>query len=116
MKLSEEEIQVLLEEKVKLAPPIGLGVLIIALLAAIIFAAARGASPRESTRPLLLGALGVVLMLMADIVLISPLTSSSMAWAVLAIPVILVVFGARSAVGRLAHIELIRVECFHLWF
>ena len=109
VKLSEEEIEALLDEKVKSAPPIGSGVLIIALLAAIILAAARGASPRESMRPLLLGGLGVVLMLMADIVLISPLTSSSMAWAALAIPVILVIFGARSAVGRLAQIELIRV-------
>ena len=109
VKLSEEEIQVLLDEKVKSAPPIGSGVLILALLAAITLAAARGASPRESTYPLLLGGLGVVLMLLADIVLISPLTSSGMSWAALAIPVILVVIGARSAVLRLAQIELIRV-------
>ena len=109
VKLSDEEIQVLLDEKVRSAPPIGSGVLIIALLAAITLAAARGASPRESTRPLLLGGLGVVLMLMADIVLISPLTSSSVAWAALALPVVLVILGIRSAVGRLAQIELIRV-------
>lgn len=109
VKLSEEEIQVLLDEKVKSAPPIGSGVLILALLAAITLAAARGASPRESTYPLLLGGLGVVLMLLADIVLISPLTSSGMSWAALAIPVILVIVGARSAVLRLAQIELIRV-------
>ena len=109
VKLSEEEIQVLLDEKVKSAPPIGSGVLILALLAAITLAAARGASPRESTYPLLLGGLGVVLMLLADIVLISPLTSSGMSWAALAIPVILVIIGARSAVLRLAQIELIRV-------
>ena len=50
-----------------------------------------------------------MLMLMADIVLISPLTSSSVAWAALALPVVLVILGIRSAVGRLAQIELIRV-------
>lgn len=83
--------------------------MILALLAAITLAAARGASPRESTYPLLLGGLGVVLMLLADIVLISPLTSSGMSWAALAIPVILMIIGARFAVLRLAQIELIRV-------
>ena len=109
VKLSEDEIQALLEEKVSSAPAIGTGVLILALLAALTLAAGRGVAPRESTRPLLLGGLGVVLMLMVDIAFISPLSSSSLTWTILAIPVVLVILGAKSAVERLSQNELIRV-------
>lgn len=109
VKLSEDEIQALLEEKVNSAPAIGTGVLILALLAALTLAAGRGVAPLESTRPLLLGGLGVVLMLMADIAFISPLSSSSLTWITLAIPIALVIFGSKSAVERLSKNDLIRV-------
>ena len=109
VKLSEEEIAQLIKDKVAAAPPIGSGVIILVLLASLILASARGVAPFEDQRALLISALGLTLVLLADIIFISPLTSPGVTWLVLALPAILTLYGCRVAVLRLSQNELIRV-------
>ncbi len=70
-----EEMAAARAEMLKNIAPIGTGVLTIAVLLALILTTAAGVAPGERTRELRIGAMGVGLMLLADILFISPLTS-----------------------------------------
>lgn len=108
-RLSPEEIAELVAEKEANAAPIGTGVATIFLLLALVLAVARGVRPSATPVPLLIGALGIVLGLLADILLIAPSTSSGLSLVILAIPLSMALYGCSHAVGRLAQNELIRV-------
>lgn len=108
-RLSPEEIAELIAEKEANAAPIGTGVATIFLLLALVLAVARGVRPSATPVPLLIGALGIVLGLLADILLIAPSTSSGLSLVILAIPLGMALYGCSHAVGRLAQNELIRV-------
>ncbi|WP_288942827.1 TRAP transporter large permease subunit [Roseovarius pacificus] len=108
-RLSPEEIAELVAEKEANAAPIGTGVATIFLLLALVLAVARGVRPSATPVPLLIGALGIVLGLLADILLIAPSTSSGLSLVILAIPLGMALYGCSHAVGRLAQNELIRV-------
>jgi TRAP-type mannitol/chloroaromatic compound transport system permease large subunit len=109
VKLTEEEIAAALVEKKANAAPIGTGVGLIFLLLGIVLALGRGINPMASPKPLLIGALGVVLGLMVDILLIAPSTSSGLSWVLLLIPMAMTLYGCKKAAGRLAKNEMIRV-------
>ncbi len=107
--LTEDEVAEALSAKIANAAPIGTGVAILFLLFALLLAVARGIKPSASSQPLLIGAVGVVLALLADILIIGPQMSSGVSFLVLAIPTVLALYGCAHGAGRLAQNELIRV-------
>src|SRR6056297_2335358 len=76
VRLSPEEIEQLRLEKIADAAPIGTGVATIMVMLGLTLAVARGVAPSANPAPLLIGGLGIVLGLLADILLISPTMSS----------------------------------------
>ena len=108
-KRSPEEIQRLIEQKIKNAPAIGTGILTLFVLAAILLSFAKGVAGPALNQKLSVGAIGVITLLLTDIVLITPNMSASMTWALVAIPVILILYSLRSAVPKIAENEIIRV-------
>ncbi len=109
VRLSPERIVELRAEKAANAAPIGTGVATIMVMLGLVLALARGVSPSASPTPLLVGALGIVLGLLADILLIPATMSSGATWLILAIPVGLALYGCAHGAVRLAGNELIRV-------
>lgn len=108
-KRSPEEIQRLIEQKIKDAPAIGTGILTLFVLAAILLSFAKGVAGPALNQKLSVGAIGGITLLLTDIVLITPNMSASMTWALVAIPVILILYSLRSAVPKIAENEIIRV-------
>ncbi len=109
VELTDEQVAEALAQKIENAAPIGTGVAIIFLMLGLILAVARGVQPSASPKPLLIGALGIVLGLLVDILLIGPAMSPSVTILLLAIPLALAFIGCAQASGRLAQNELIRV-------
>ena len=109
VELTEDERAAALLEKIENAAPIGTGVAIIMLLFALILAFARGVSPSSNPAALLVGALGVVLGLILDILVIGPQMSPGVTFLILAIPVALALYGCSYGAGLLAKNELVRV-------
>ncbi|WP_306154327.1 TRAP transporter large permease subunit [Roseovarius sp. MMSF_3281] len=108
-RLSPEEIAERVAEKEAAAAPIGTGVAVLFLILSLILAVARGVKPSVTPAPLLIGALGVVLGLIVDILFIAPSSSAGGTLLKLAIPLALALYGATHAAGRLAQNELIKV-------
>ncbi|MEP1198124.1 TRAP transporter large permease subunit [Tateyamaria sp.] len=108
-RLSEEELATALDELVESAAPIGTGTAILLIILGLIMTTARGISPSSDPRPLIIGGIGVVLVLLADIALVGPLNSSGYYVFVMALPFALVLYGTVEATKRCAQNELIRV-------
>ena len=109
VQLSEEELVAARDAKIAAAAPIGTGVAIIFLLLSLVLVVARGVKPSADPTPLLIGGLGVLLGLAADILLIGPALSPGLTIIILAIPLAMALWGCAHAAGRLAENELIRV-------
>ncbi|MEL7178791.1 MAG: TRAP transporter large permease subunit, partial [Pseudomonadota bacterium] len=107
--LSPEERAERVMAKVEAAAPIGSGIAIFAVLMGLMLAIARGVAPSADARPLIVGAVGVGLVLLTDILIISPLTTPGMTTLILAIPVIVAFYGLRYAAKLLASNEILRV-------
>ncbi|WP_296425078.1 TRAP transporter large permease subunit [Yoonia sp.] len=107
--LSVEERTALVLERVAAAPAIGKGIAVTALFMGLMLAIARGVAPYEAPTPLIVGTVGVGLLLLADILLIGPLTSPGTTTLLIAIPLIVASFGLRRAAGYLAGNEILRV-------
>merc|ERR1711916_350604 len=69
----------------------------------------RGVKPSANHEPILIGLAGVALMIVVDILLIGPLTSSLMTVIYLAIPGLIALYGCKEAAIRMAQNELIKV-------
>ena len=108
-KRSDEEIAALVAEKIASAPPIGTGILVLFVLSGVVLSFAKGVAPNLDQKILLIGGLGTALLLVADILLIQPDASASLTWALLAVPVVLILYSSKTAVSRLADNELLRV-------
>ena len=108
-KLTAEQIAEKRTQKIADAAPIGTGVATILVILSLVLAVGRGIAPSAPPAPLIVGALGVVLGLLADIMLIGPTMSSGATVLILAIPVGLTFYGCMHAAARLAGNELIRV-------
>ncbi len=109
VELTEEERVEALADAIENAAPIGSGVATIMTLLALILIIARGVSPSSNPIPLAIGAAGVVVAVLFDIAFISPLTGSGSTFLILGIPLIVALYGARIAMGRLSQNELLRV-------
>jgi len=107
--LTEEELVEARANALVNAPAIGTGIGIMATILAIVLILARGISPSSSPTPLIVGGLGVVLMLLADVLFIGPLTGSGATFLIMAMPLIVTLWGVRIAMGRLSQNELLRV-------
>lgn len=108
-KLTDEEIAAAVEAKVQNAAPIGTGIAIIAVMLALTLAVGRGVKPSANHQPILIGLVGVGLMILADLLLIGPNTSSLMTVIYLAIPGLIALYGAKEAAIRMAQNDLIKV-------
>ncbi|WP_420863276.1 TRAP transporter large permease [Algirhabdus cladophorae] len=107
--LTDDERAEMLVQNVASAAPIGTGVSILVLAMALILTTARGVKPSASSSPLSLAAIGLIAVVLVDLFLIGPLTSMGATWLLLALPMILVLTGVKTAVQRLAQNELLRV-------
>ncbi|MGP1356717.1 TRAP transporter large permease [Roseicyclus sp.] len=107
--MTEEEIAAAFEERRANVAPIGSGVATIFILFALIFTVARGVAPSANSTPLIVGAAGVVLALLFDIVFLTPATGDGATFLILAVPTILALYGAREAFARMARNDLLRV-------
>jgi TRAP-type mannitol/chloroaromatic compound transport system permease large subunit len=107
--MTEEQIDELRAGVVAAAAPIGSGVAAIFILLALVLAIARGVSPTSDPVPLIVGAVGVGLAFIFDILFIDPLTRPGASFLILAVPTILTIYGCRAAMIRLARNDLLRV-------
>ncbi|WP_390914969.1 TRAP transporter large permease subunit [Pseudosulfitobacter sp. SM2401] len=108
-RLSVEAFKEAFDNKVANAAPIGTGTAILLILLSIVLTTARGVSPSSSTRPIIIGGVGVVLALLVDILLIGPKMSSGMYVVLMFLPFCAILYGAFHGVKMCAKIELIRV-------
>ncbi len=108
-RLTAEEIAELTVERVAAAAPVGTGVATLIIMLGLVLSFARGVSPSSDPMPLAVGAAGLVLVALADVLFIGPLNSPSFTFVVLSIPFGIALWGARHAAARLAENELIRV-------
>ena len=108
-KLTDEEMAAARVEKIAAAAPIGSGIATLIVLLGLVLVTARGISPSSDPKPLILGALGLLLVALVDLTLISPTTSSGATWLLVALPFALALYGAKHGAARLAKHDLIRV-------
>ncbi|WP_170427856.1 TRAP transporter large permease [Ruegeria arenilitoris] len=108
-RLSEEELTAARDAKIAAAAPIGTGVAVMVVLLGLTLVMARGITPSKPTQPLIVGAIGLLLMLLVDVLLIAPTTSSGLTFVLLAVPFALAMYGCKEAAARCATNDLIRV-------
>ncbi|MCK0148668.1 TRAP transporter large permease subunit [Marivita sp. S6314] len=108
-RLTEDELTAAIAAKIGNAAPIGTGMAILAVLVGLVLTFARGVSPSSDPRPMIIGAGGLVLLLLVDIIAITPTTSALATVALMAIPSAIALWGATYAVKLLSKNELIRV-------
>ncbi|SMO78685.1 TRAP transporter, DctM subunit [Thalassovita litoralis] len=108
-KLSEEEIAQLQAEKIANAAPIGTGIATIIVVFGLTLLLGRGVAPSADSKPLIIGAFGLLLMALVDMLLISPTTSAGATLILILIPLVLTLYGSKEAAARAAKNELIRV-------
>ena len=109
VELTEEERAAALIEARENAAQIGTGVATVFTLLALVLILARGVSPSSAPLPLIVGGIGVVLAFLCDVIFISPLTGAGATFLILAIPMVLTMYGVWAGMGRLAQNELLRV-------
>ena len=107
--LSEEQQAERRAELLAAAAPIGTGTATLLVLFGLILSTARGISPSSEPEPLLIGAVGIVVAILADIILVTPETSSLAYVAIMFLPFAAILYGTAHGMGRCARNELIRV-------
>ncbi|MCX8952589.1 TRAP transporter large permease subunit [Ruegeria sp. NA] len=108
-RLTEEELAAEQQKRIADAAPIGTGVAVTLVLLGLTLVLGRGIAPSRSPQPLILGAIGLLLMALVDILMISPTTSSGVTFVLLALPFALAMYGCKEAAARCATNDLIRV-------
>lgn len=108
-KLTDEQFAIAQQEKIDAAAPVGTGIAVLMILLSLILTTARGVSPTADTKPLIIGGIGVVLLLLVDILLVGPTTSPGVMVVLMALPFTAVMYGVVYATGVCAKNELIRV-------
>ena len=107
--LSDEERSSLVLEAIEDAPALGSGLTLAALIMGLILALARGVAPSKDPKSLIVGAVGVLLILVVDVLFIGPLTSPGVTTVLIAIPLIITFFGLVHATQRIFANEILRV-------
>ncbi|MCX7559971.1 TRAP transporter large permease subunit [Sulfitobacter sp. F26204] len=109
VRLSEEELTAKRAARISDVAPIGTGNAILLTLLSLFLAFGRGVSPSSAARPLVIGAAGIVLAVLVDILLIGPTTSAGATVVLMAIPFAIALYGVVHATRVCAQNELIRV-------
>jgi TRAP-type mannitol/chloroaromatic compound transport system permease large subunit len=107
--LTEEELEVARAERLADAAPIGTGVATLMVVFGLILTLGRGVAPSLPAGPLMIGFGGIILGLLADISMIQPNATPGWTFFVMAVPMALILYGARTAAARLGQNELARV-------
>lgn len=107
--LGEEERAELVQQAIADAPPLGSGITLSVLLMGLLLALARGVAPSRDPKPLIVGSVGLLLVLLADILLIGPITTPGVTTLIIAIPLIITFFGLAHAARRIFDNEILRV-------
>ena len=107
--LTEDELVQARADKTAAAAPIGTGLAVAMVMLGLILTTARGVAPSKDFRPIAIGIGGVVLCLLADALFLGPAMTSGTRLAILAIPLIIALYGCRTAVATLGENELVRV-------
>ncbi|MFO6463754.1 TRAP transporter large permease subunit [Jannaschia sp. KMU-145] len=107
--LSEEELVEARAAAITNAAPIGTGIAVLFIGLALVLTTARGVNPLADARPLLIGAAGIVLAFVVDVLVIRPNTSAGATFALMAIPLAITLWGVMPALKRLSQNELLRV-------
>ncbi|WP_420567409.1 TRAP transporter large permease [Thalassovita sp.] len=108
-RLTDEQMADLQEQKIADAAPIGTGIATIIILLGLTLIFGRGVSPSADPKPLIVGAIGLLLLTLVDMVLIKPTTSSGVSVVLMLIPLVIALYGCKHAAMRCAKNELIRV-------
>ncbi|AXI46904.1 C4-dicarboxylate ABC transporter permease [Sulfitobacter sp. SK012] len=108
-RLTEEQYAQAQADKINFAAPVGTGIAIMMILLSLILTTARGVSPSSEVRPLIIGGIGVVLLLLVDILLVSANTTPGTMVVLMALPFAAVMYGVIYAAKLCAANELIRV-------
>ncbi|MEM1375596.1 MAG: TRAP transporter large permease subunit, partial [Pseudomonadota bacterium] len=107
--LTPEELEAARALKIANAAPIGGGLATGFVLLALILTTARGVAPSKDFAPLAIGMAGVGLALVVDALLMPANMTAGPRFVLLAIPLLLALYGCREGVIRLAQNELVRV-------
>ncbi len=108
-RLSEEQIAEARADKIANAAPLGTGITVIIVLLGLVLAVGRGVAPSRDAKPLIVGAIGLLLLALVDILMIAPTTSSGVTVLLILIPVAIALYGCKEAAIRCARNDLIRV-------
>ncbi|MBY6119763.1 TRAP transporter large permease subunit [Mameliella alba] len=108
-RLSDDRIAELQAEKIANAAPIGTGIATLAVIFGLILAVARGVSPSSNPLPLQIGAVGIILGLVVDILLIGPTSSAMLTVVLMFLPWAITIYGCVYAMKLLSRNELLRV-------
>lgn len=107
--LSDDERALAQAQKIAAAPVIGTGIAIAALLMGLWLTVARGVAPTAPARPIVIGAGGVVALLLADAVFAGPQMSAGPRTLIFALPLAAALWGCAQVSGRLGRNQLLRV-------
>jgi TRAP-type mannitol/chloroaromatic compound transport system permease large subunit len=107
--LSPEERAERVAQRAVDAPPIGTGIAVAAVIMGLMLAVARGVAPLADHRPLLIGAGGIGLLLLVDVLLVSPLTTPGGTVLLIALPLLVAYQGLRVAFGYMGQNDILRV-------
>ncbi|WP_300029708.1 TRAP transporter large permease subunit [uncultured Roseobacter sp.] len=108
-RLTEDELATAQADKIANAAPIGTGIAVLLVLTSLFLTTARGVSPSGNPQPLIIGAVGTVLVVLVDILLVSANTSPGTMVVLMALPFAAVMYGVVHATKICATNELIRV-------
>ncbi|WP_434287607.1 TRAP transporter large permease [Celeribacter sp. SCSIO 80788] len=109
VKRTPEQIEALTVEAIANAPKLGTGLLTVMVMLAITLAFGRGVAPLANPAPLLIGAGGIVAVLLLDALFVGPQTSSGTAFVIYLIPFVALAYGLKDAAKHLSKNELFRV-------
>ncbi|WP_164658588.1 TRAP transporter large permease subunit [Tropicibacter sp. Alg240-R139] len=108
-RLSDEQIAEARTAKIAAAAPIGTGLAVLAVLLGLTLILGRGIAPSKDTKPLIVGAIGLLLVVLVDVLLVTPTTSAGVMVIMMAIPAVITLYGCKEAAIRATKNELIRV-------
>ncbi|OUS34597.1 C4-dicarboxylate ABC transporter permease [Rhodobacterales bacterium 56_14_T64] len=108
-RLSPEELTAATDAKIAGIAPIGSGLTVLMVLMGLTLVIGRGVSPSSDPKPLILGAIGILLVALVDAVLVAPTTTPGVMVLLIALPSLLALYGCREAAARCARNDLIRV-------
>ncbi|MDF1801246.1 TRAP transporter large permease [Thalassovita sp.] len=108
-RLNEDQIEELRAQKIADAAPIGTGIAAMIVILGLTLIIGRGVSPSADPKPLILGALGLLLMALVDMVLVAPTTTPGLTVLLILLPLGLALYGCKEAAARCAQNDLIRV-------